>query len=395
VAPARQALPPAPPGLERGRYLVAAGDCMDCHTRPGGRPFAGGRPIQTPFGVLLSANITPDEATGIGGWTNAQFRRALRKGVDDEGQHLYPAFPYNYYTKVTDQDADAILAYLKALPPVSNPLHRNQLWFPFNQRWAMALWNRLFLKVGPFRPDPHRSAAWNRGAYLVEGLGHCGACHTPETLFGAPKRARAMQGGLIPSGWVAPDLTPNPRTGLGGWSRADLAEFLKTGRNAHSSATAEMGEVVNFSTAYLSDSDLDAIATYLGSLPPSPQARPSPPGKRVMAAGEAIYTDECSACHGMNGEGVSHAFPPLHGDANLQQDDPRTVVRFILTGVRAAPTASRPTAFAMPSFAWVLDDRQVAAVATYVRNAWGNRAPAVSPSKVRDVRKSHAYPRIR
>lgn len=385
----------APPGssqslVERGKYLTEAGDCVACHTKAGGARFAGGRPIPTPFGTLLSANITPDE-TGIGGWTAGQFYRALHEGVDDEGKHLYPAFPYNYYTKVSRADSDAIFAYLKTIPKVRSHVDRNHLTFPFNIRWLMTFWNWLFLHEGEFKPDPTKSAAWNRGAYLVEGLGHCGACHTPSNFAGAPKNGDYLQGGRFGL-WFAPDLTPNQRTGLGGWTRDELIAFLKSGRNAHGSASGEMGEVVAFSTSQMTDEDLQAIATYLADQKPSPAAKEPHPDKGTMRRGEAIWVDACSACHRMQGQGVPRFFPPLSRDANLQQRDPTTVLRFILAGTRSTPTDAAPTPLSMPSFAWKLSDDEIAAVATYVRNSWGNAASPVSAHDVAKLRGKLSYP---
>jgi mono/diheme cytochrome c family protein len=378
---------PTPDLIARGRYLTAAGDCQACHTTPGGAPFAGGLPVKTPFGTIVSANITP---AGIGDWTPDQFYRALHQGIDDEGKRLYPAFPYNYYTLVTRADSDAIFAYLKTVPAVQNKPHRDQLPFPFNIRFFVRFWNMLFLKEGPFRPNPAKSADWNRGAYLVEALGHCQACHTPKNFLGAPKTKQAFQGGAF-GAWFAPDLTPNRRTGVGGWSRTDLVEFLKTGRNVHAAASGEMGLVVADSTSQLTDADLDAIATYITDQPASPAVKVAEPDAKVMHQGQAIFVDSCSACHRMDGRGVPRFFPPLAGDANLQQKDPTTTLHFILGGVRSTPTAAQPTPLSMPSYAWKLSDDQVAAVATYVRNAFGNSAPSVSAGEVAKVRKEITY----
>lgn len=372
--------------IARGKYLTALGDCVACHTVKNGASFAGGRPIQTPFGTLLSANITPDQKTGIGDWTSEQFYRALHEGIDDDGDHLYPAFPYNYYTRVTRADSDAIFAYLRTLKPVHNALQRNQLPFPFRMRWLMAVWNWLFLDKGEYKPDASKSAAWNRGAYLVNGLGHCGACHTPMNILGAPKNSQFLQGGMF-GNWFAPDLTPNRRTGLGSWSRQAVIEFLKTGRNPHAAAAAEMGEVVAFSTSKATTADLKAIAVYLEDQKPSPEASPAAPDAQQMRKGEAIFIDSCSACHRMHGEGVPRFFPPLRGDANLQQKNPTTTLNFILAGVQSTPTDARPTPFSMPAYAWKLNDGQIAAVETFIRNSWGNRASAVSASDVADARK--------
>jgi mono/diheme cytochrome c family protein len=381
--------PVTPDLVARGRYLTAAGDCQACHTRPGGQAFAGGLPIQTPFGTIVSANITPDK-TGIGDWTADQFYRALHQGVDDEGKHLYPAFPYNYYTLVSRGDSDAIFAYLKTVKPVHNSPDRNRLPFPLNIRAFVTVWDWLFLRQGPFQPSPAKSAEWNRGAYLVEALGHCQACHTPKNMLGAPKKDDAFRGGAF-GAWFAPDLTPNRRTGLGGWSRAELIEFLKTGRNVHASASGEMGDVVRYSTSQLTDADLDAIATYVTDQPASPAAKVKTPDPAAMRQGQAIWVDSCSACHRMDGKGVPRFFPPLVGDANLQQSDPTTTLHFILGGVRATPTTTQPTPLSMPSYAWKLNDAQVAAVATYIRNSWGNAAAPVSAHDAAKMRKQLSF----
>ncbi len=393
--PVPQAPPPAafataePALVERGRYLAAVGDCVACHTDKGGERFAGGRPLQTPFGVVLSANLTPDQATGIGRYNADTFYRALHEGVDHDGHRLYPAFPYNYYTNVTREDSDAILAYLQSLPPVAHDMQRNQLPFPFNIRPLMVVWNWLFLDKGPYRADPSRSAEWNRGAYLVQGLGHCGACHTPKNLLGGPKRELDLHGGRFAT-WFAPDITPNRHTGLGGWSREALLEFLREGRNVHSAASGEMGEVVAFSTSQMSDADLSAVIAYLEDRPASPRITVAVPDAALMNQGEAIWQDACSACHGIDAQGVPRYFPTLKGNPNLQQSDPTTVLHFILAGTRRTPTDAAPTPLSMPAFGWKLSDAQVAAVATYARNSWGNAAPAVSASAVADLRKELA-----
>jgi len=372
------------PAIERGRYLAAAGDCAGCHTAVGGASYGGGRPLATPFGTVLSANLTPD-ATGLKGWNADQFYRAMHEGIDDEGKHLYPAFPYNYFARMPRADTDALFAYLQSLPPVAHQVDRNQLPFPFNIRALVSVWNMLYLDKAEFKPDPAHDAQWNRGAYLVEGPGHCAACHTPKTVLGGPRSGHDFQGGAFAT-WFAPDLTPNGRTGLGGWTRDEVVQFLRAGRNAHAAATGEMGLVVQDSTSLLADDDLQAIASYLADRPTSPAASMTPPDTAVMKAGEAIFVDQCSACHRMRGQGQTLAFPPLARSANLQQSDPTTALHIILAGAQAAPTRAQPTGFTMPAFAWKLDDRQVAAVATYVRNEWGNAAPAVAPDQVARLR---------
>ena len=372
---------------ELGRYLVEAGDCRDCHTNTGGQPFAGGRPIQTPFGTIYSSNITPDQETGIGGWSDDQFYRAMHQGVAADGDYLYPAFPYPWYTKVTHEDVLAIRAYLRTLDPVKAQRRPNDLVWPLDYRSVMRGWNELFLKEGEFSPDSTKSAEWNRGAYLVEGLGHCGACHTPTNAFGAAKTSERLEGGTLQN-WYAPDLAGDLKSGLGSWTEQDIVEFLKTGRNTKTAAYGPMSEVIKYSTSKLNDNDLKAIATYLKHIPASrPINALAKPDPALAQAGKAIYNDNCSACHKSNGEGVPATFPPLKGDTAVQSRDPTTVIRIILEGARAVATDARPTPLAMPPFKWKLSNQQVAAVASYARSAWGNAASAVSADEVQAIRR--------
>lgn len=373
--------------IEHGRYLVDAGDCVACHTRPGGEIMAGGLPMNTPFGVIYSANITPDPNAGIGGWSADQFYRAMHEGVRANGARLYPAFPYPYYTHVTRADADDIRAYLMTLTPVAYTPPANKLPPPLGWRFVLRFWNLLFFRPAPFQAEGTKSAEWNRGAYLVQGLGHCGACHTPKNMFGADKAKEALQGGTLDN-WHAPNLNGDARDGLGGWSQADIVEYLKTGRNARSTASGSMQDVVTLSTSRLSDADLNAIAVYLKSLPPrrsEPSMRPA--DVATMKVGEAVFVDNCAACHRMAGQGVPGFFPPLAGDASVQARDPTTSLRLILEGTRSPVTAARPTPLGMPAFNWKLDDDQIAAVATYIRNSWGNAAPEVSSRDVGKLRR--------
>jgi mono/diheme cytochrome c family protein len=372
---------------ERGRYLVEAGDCQACHTNATEQPFAGGRPIQTPFGVIYSTNITPDRDTGIGAWSDDQFYRAMHQGVAANGNYLYPAFPYPWYTKVTRDDALAIHAYLNTLDPVRAERPKNSLIWPLGYREVMRGWNELFFKEGEFSPDPKKSTEWNRGAYLVEGLGHCGACHTPTNFLGAAKTSERLEGGTLQD-WYAPSLAGDLRSGLGNWNEADIVAFLKTGRNARTAAYGPMAEVITYSTSKLNDEDLKAVATYLKAMPaPAASAtKPAKPGLKLAQAGEAIYIDNCSACHKSNGAGVPGTFPPLKDDATVQDRDPTTIIRVILDGAHAVATDARPTPLAMPSFKWKLSNEEVAAVASYARNAWGNAAPPVSADEVQSMR---------
>jgi mono/diheme cytochrome c family protein len=372
--------------LNRGRYLVAAGDCMSCHLREGGEPFAGGLGLDTPFGVIYTSNITPDKDTGIGGWSADQFYRAMHDGKDDEGDNLYPAFPYPWFRKISREDDDAIFAFLKTVPPVKYTPPKNDLSFPFSVRSFIGVWNALFLDGHSFQQDANQSAEWNRGAYLVTGLGHCSGCHTPKNSFGADKSRQAFQGGKLDN-WIAPDLTANARVGLGDWSVDDIAEFLATGRNAHAAAGASMADVITYSTSYLSDADRRAIAAYLKSLPASPPSTASAPDGGAMRRGAEIYSDACSSCHLENGIGQSRTFPPLGKDAMLQQNDAAGVIHLILAGTQIGVSASRPSPMSMPSFAWKLSDQEIADVSTFIRNSWENQAPAVAASEVAGLRK--------
>ncbi len=371
--------------LRRGQYLVAMGDCLSCHQREGGEPLAGGLPLNTPFGVIYTPNITSDEKTGIGHWTDDQFYRAMHDGIDDDGHNLYPAFPYPWYRRTSRADDDAILAYLKTTPPVEYRRPRNQLTFPFNFRFLVKGWNLLFLGSDQPPTDPNRSAAWNQGAAIVTGLGHCSGCHTPKNLFGADRSSQAFHGGALDN-WFAPDLTENDRTGLGGWSAADVAEYLKDGRNVHAAAGGSMEEVVNFSTSFLTDDDRNAIATYIKSLPASPNAAVATPDAGAMARGAAVYSDACTGCHLENGVGQPRFFPPLGHNALLQQSDVTGLEHIILAGSEVGVSPRRVTPFAMPSFAWKLSDAEIADVSTFLRNSWGNQAPPVTADEVRKVR---------
>jgi mono/diheme cytochrome c family protein len=384
--------------VERGRYLSIVGDCAACHTLPGSaHALAGGRVLETPFGSLLSPNITPDAVTGIGAWTDDEFVNSMTKGTGRNGTHLFPAMPYTYYTMISRDDALAIRAYLNTLPPVHNEVQADQLPFPLNVRENIVAWDRLFFRPGEFRPDTSKSAEWNRGAYLTEGLGHCGLCHTPKNELGGDERDRAMQGYAL-QGWFAADLTNDPRRGLGSWSVDDIATYLKSGRNNFASATGLMAETINNSTSKMSDADLHAIALYLKDRPGDPanaaqnhevSAPPAPPSS-AMGIGQRIYADECAGCHKADGKGTPGLFPALAKTPLVQQSDPASLLHVVLRGTMGLATPQAPTAAAMPAFAWVLNDDQVAAVLTYIRNSWGNTAPAVAAGDASKARSALA-----
>jgi mono/diheme cytochrome c family protein len=377
--------------IERGRYLSILSDCTSCHTVPdSGQPFAGGRAIETPFGNIVAPNITPDPETGIGAWSDEQFDAAVRHGVGRDGSKLYPAMPYNAYTKMSRDDVLAIRAYLNTMTPVRNAVTANTLPFPFNIRASLGVWNALYFKDGEYRPNPTQSAEWNRGAFLVDGPAHCGACHTPKTALGGDKVDRYLRGTYL-QGWSAPDLTGDARLGLGRWSEEDVVAYLKSGHNRVTAATGPMGEVVALSTAKMTDPDLAAIALYLKSLPGRSQAPSAlPADDAAMVAGAAIYRDQCSACHGLEGKGVNELFPSISDSSMVRSDDPTTSIRLILRGARSIQTRSQETGPGMPSYGRQLDDAEVAAVLTYIRNSWGGAAASVTPMEVSKVRSDTA-----
>lgn len=374
--------------IERGRYLSILGDCAGCHTAPGGKPMAGGLAIDTPFGKIIAPNITADVETGVGAMSDDQFVAALQEGRGRNGQRLYPAMPYIYYTKMSRDDILAIRAYLASLQPVKNAVVSDQLPFPLDQRAVMIVWNTLNFTPGRFKPVEGKSDVWNRGYYLVEGPGHCGACHTPKGMLGGDKTKRLYEGALL-SGWFAPALTPDARFGLAAWSVDDIAKYLKTGANSWTLASGPMADVIAASTQHMRDDDLKAIATYLKDhgAAEADTAKPLPADSAAMKTGGALYKDNCAPCHRDDGMGAAGLFPRLAGGAIAQSRDVATMARVVLAGERAMATDAAPTAPAMPSFAWRLTDEETANLLTYVRNQWGNAASAVSPSQIAEIRK--------
>jgi mono/diheme cytochrome c family protein len=374
--------------VARGRYLAHVADCGSCHTVPGSaHPYGGGRPIETPFGILVSPNITPDRDTGIGAWTDAQFDAAVRQGRARDGARLYPAMPFPYFTHMSKQDVRDIRAYLSTVEPVHNPVRSNRLPFPLNLRSSMIVWDALYFSPGEFHEDAMKSKEWNRGAYLVQGPGHCGACHTPKTLLGGDKSSEVLRGYTL-QGWVAPDITSGQGP-LGNWSTEDIATYLKTGHNSKAAAAGPMGEVVELSTSAMTDQDVKAIATYLKDVTGPGAESETSVDTNVLAAGSAMYQDLCSSCHKSDGKGVPNLIPDLTQAATVNTSDPTTVLRVILQGAQSVSTDREPTGPAMPAFGWQLDDAQVAALATYVRNHWG-KASAVSADEVKKERASLA-----
>lgn len=383
----REAIADPDARVARGAYLAKVGDCIACHTAPGGKPYAGGAAIPTPFGVFYGPNITPDRGTGIGAWTEDDFWRALHQGKSPSGSLLYPAFPYTEYTRVSRADADALYAYLRTVPAVSQPSRPHDLAFPYGWRPLLALWRGLYFDPG-VHPDAGAESGLARGRYLVDGLGHCIACHAPRNALGATPSGSGFIGGAIEGlGWYAPALDGDTAQGLGRWSQDDIAALLKTGVSPQGVAAGPMGEVVAASTQYLTDEDAQAIAAYLKSVPAAPAeaagAAPQPTG---MRRGADVYAARCAQCHGIDGRGKGTDWPPLAGNIGVTAPYPGNVVRMVLDGGFAPATAGNPRPHGMPPFGQVLSDDDVAAVATYVRNSWGNAAGGVTPLQVKQAR---------
>ena len=384
--PATETLQSTPALVQRGEYLARVGNCMACHTTQGGAPFAGGRGIETPFGVVHSSNLTPDRAQGIGSWTSAEFWRAMHHGRSKDGRLLVPAFPYPNYTQVTREDSDAIFAYLQSVPAAADANRAHALRFPYNTQAALAVWRALFFAPGAPAAEPTQTAEYNRGAYLVNGLGHCTACHTPRNALGATSDAKAFTGGLIPvQNWYAPALNAAHEAGVKEWRTDDVVALLKTGVAPQGSVLGPMAEVVFRSTQYLTDADARAMAVYLQALPQQDRKAPATvaaPPASAMARGGKVYEQQCAQCHGDRGQGEPGAFPALAGNRAVTLADPTNLVRVVLQGGYLPATAGNPRPHGMPPFQQTLSDEEVAAVTTFVRNSWGNQGPGVGTIEV-------------
>lgn len=377
--------------IERGRYLALAGNCAGCHTTAGGAPYAGGLGMRTPFGTLYTSNLTPHESAGIGPWSAAHFWRAMHNGRSRDGRLLYPAFPYPNYTRVTREDSDAIYAYLRTLPASARPNTPHRLRFPYDTQAALAVWRALYFTPGSFVADPARPAEWNRGAYLVGGLGHCIACHGTRNALGATEEGLGLSGGAIPGeSWYAPSLTSTREAGVADWDTQDIVALLRHGTSARGSVIGPMADVVWSSTQHLSEADLQAMAVFLKALPDSapaaaPPPRPAAPARReigVMTRGERIYDQRCAYCHGDAGQGVADAYPPLAGNRAVLMDSTVNLVQVLRRGGYLPATAGNPRPHGMPPFDHVLDNADIAAVLTYIRGAWGNDAGPVGTVEV-------------
>jgi alcohol dehydrogenase (quinone), cytochrome c subunit len=392
------------PLVSRGAYLAKAGDCVACHSAPKGKPFAGGLPMTTPMGKIYTTNITPDPDTGIGKWSEEDFEKALRQGVAKDGHNLYPAMPYTSYAKVRDDDVKALYAYfMKGVAPVNQPNRPSDIPFPLNMRWPLKFWNMVFLDKGVYRDKDGHDVAWNRGAYLIQGLGHCSACHTPRGIAFQEKAldesgSAWLTGGVL-DGWFASNLTGEQNVGLGRWSDADLTTFLKTGANAHATAFGSMTDVINHSTQGMNDQDLAAMSAYLKSLPAAggtnapayaydPKATAALLQRPASDAGAKVYTAYCMHCHGVDGHAFAPLLAPLAGNPNVLEKDASSLINVTLNGTGDLVIQGIPAAYPMPKYAPVLNDQQIADVLTFIRAGWNNGAPAVGAAEVAKLRKS-------
>jgi mono/diheme cytochrome c family protein len=381
--------------IEHGEYLTRAADCMVCHTAKDGAPFAGGRAFVLPFGTLYSTNITPDVETGIGGYADVDFLNAVHKGIGRGNAQLYPAMPYASYTYMSDADALAIKAYLFTLKPVHAPAPQNTLEFPFNQRSLMSLWSMLFNPDKRYEPNVERSAEWNRGAYLVEAMGHCGECHTPRNLFFALNN-RQKFAGAVQAGWRAYNITSDRSSGVGAWSDADLAHYLSFGHaDGRGTAAGPMGEAVDESLSHLSPGDIGAMVTYLRSVAPvatpdlaQPKTDPAPAAAAdgLAAAdprGKAVYEGACAGCHGWTGISPVIPFASLTGTRAVNDPTAINVAQVIIAGAgRRTPNA----ATSMPSFGGAYSDDEIASVANYVTARFGAQGSNLTAARVAEFR---------
>jgi len=378
--------------INRGEYLARVGDCIACHTAPNGPEFAGGRAMATPFGNLYVPNITPDDETGIGQWTADEFYRMLHTGISRDGTLLYPAMPFASYTKVTRADSDAMYAYLMSVPPVKLKNREHELRFPYNNRELLIGWRTLYFKEGEYVPDPKQTVEWNRGAYLVQGLGHCAMCHTAINALGGSSQSKEFEGGMIPNqNWYAPSLTSNREAGLGNWSIKDITDLLQAGVSHRGTVYGPMAEVVYNSLQYLTDEDAKAMAVYLKALPqrdsePAPTSQARLVSPEVMEVGRKVYTAQCVMCHGDEGKGFPPSYPPLANNQSITMSSPVNPIRMVLNGGYPPGTKKNPRPHGMPPFSHILNDEEAAAVVTYIRVAWGNNGTPVTPKQVNDLR---------
>ncbi|CAI8820035.1 c-type cytochrome [Pseudomonas chlororaphis] len=384
--------------VSRGEYVARVSDCVACHSLPGKAPFAGGLEMATPLGAIHATNVTPDRDAGIGSYSLADFDRAVRQGVAPGGRRLYPAMPYPSYVKLSDDDMRALYAFfMKGVQPASQPNVPSDIPWPLNMRWPIALWNGLFAPTTPYAAKPAEDALWNRGAYIVQGPGHCGSCHTPRGLAFNEKAldesgAPFLAGALL-DGWYAPSLRQDANSGLGRWSEPQIVQFLNTGRNKHAVVYGSMTEAFNNSTQFMADEDLAAIARYLKSLPGDPQRDGTPwqyqavsAATRLDSPGAHTYVTRCASCHGLDGQGQAEWMPPLAGATSALAKENASAINITLNGSQRVVAAGVPDAYRMPAFREQLSDREIAEVLTFVRGTWGNQGGAVDAQAVGKLR---------
>lgn len=388
--------------IERGQYLARAGNCVACHSARGAEPMSGGRRIETPFGAVFSSNLTPDAATGIGTWSPQDFWQALHHGRSKDGRLLTPAFPYNHTSVITREDSDDLLAWLQSLPAVHQPVQPHTLMWPVGTQAALAVWRSLFFSPAPFKADPAQSAEWNRGAYLVKGLGHCAACHSPRNALGASGAVDDLSGGLMPVvNWYAPDLTRESETGLASTPLADIVQLLRTGQSRQAQTSGPMAEVVQHGTQHMTEADLQAMAVYLQSRASKAATAATATVRAkvslvVAEKGLQIYDRHCVQCHGEQGQGITTAtgdaaYPALAGNRAVLLSDPTNLVQTVLYGGYGPATALHPRPFGMPPAVLELDDRDIAAVLTHLRTQWGNQANEVTPLQINRIRAAQGH----
>lgn len=384
--------------IRRGEYVARLGDCVACHSVPDNPPMAGGLEMATPLGTIHATNITPDKETGIGAYSLADFDRAVRHGVAPGGRRLYPAMPYPSYAKLSDDDVRALYAFfMRSVQPARQPNKPVDIPWPLNLRWPIALWNGAFAPAGPYLAKNDKNTLWNRGAYIVQGPGHCGSCHTPRGLAFNEKAfddsGTAYLAGALLDGWYAPSLRNDPNTGLGRWNETEVVQFLKTGRNRHAVVFGSMTEAFNNSTQFMTDGDLQAIAHYLKALPGDPsregkpwQYQPEPTLAQLERPGVRTYMARCATCHGMDGKGQGEWMPPLAGATSLLAKEAASAINITLNGSQRAVADGRPDAYRMPAMRAQLSDQEIAEVLSYTRSAWGNHGNAVKAAAVAKLR---------
>ncbi|MGY1919727.1 c-type cytochrome [Pseudomonas tolaasii] len=382
--------------VSRGEYVARVSDCVACHSLPGKAPFAGGLEMATPLGAIHATNITPDKNSGIGNYSLADFDRAVRHGVAPGGRRLYPAMPYPSYVKLSDDDVRAMYAFfMQGVQPAAQPNIPSSIPWPLNLRWPIALWNGVFAPSDTYAANTAQDALWNRGAYIVQGPGHCGSCHTPRGLAFNEKAldesGKPFLAGALLDGWYAPSLRQDPNSGLGRWSEPEIVQFLKTGRNKHAVVYGSMTEAFNNSTQFMTDDDLAAIARYLKSLPGDPQRDGTPWQYQAVstdsnAPGAHTYATRCASCHGLDGKGQPESMPPLAGATSALAKENASAINITLNGSQRVVAAGVPDAYRMPAFREQLSDQEIAQVLSYVRGTWGNNGGTVDAAAVNKLR---------